>query len=121
MLGNLIREFKLAFRALARKPTFSTVVVGTLALAIAASTVIYSIVHGVLLQPLPSPGPDRLAGVWQLGKTGRQGQFSDPNFEDLRDQSRAFAAIAEYADGVTTVGVGVAPLRAEGPAVAGRV
>jgi putative ABC transport system permease protein len=113
MVGNLIREFKLAFRALARKPTFSTVVVGTLALAIAASTVIYSIVHGVLLQPLPYPGPDRLAGVWQLGKTGRQGQFSDPNFEDLRDQSRAFAAIAEYADGVTTVGVGTTPLRAD--------
>jgi predicted permease len=112
MLGNVTRELRLATRVLGRKPTFSTVVVGTLTLAIAASTVIYSIVHSVLLRALPYPEPDRLVGVWQLGKTSRQGQFSDPNFEDLRDQSRAFAAIAEYADGVTTVVAGTTPLRA---------
>src|SRR6476620_2806105 len=102
-ISTLLRELSFGRRALARKPAFSLVVVSTLALAIGASTIIYGIVHGVLLAPLPYPEPDRLVGVWQVGKTGGQGQFSDPNFEDLRDQSRAFASIAEYASGAVTV------------------
>jgi predicted permease len=113
MMSNLLRELRVGMRSLRRKPTFTVVVIGTLALAIGASTIIYSIVHGVLLQPLPYPEPDRLVGVWQVGAKGGQGQFSDPNFEDLRDQSRAFAAIAEYASGTGTVVTGTSPVRAQ--------
>ena len=112
-ISNLTRELRLGARSLRRKPTFAFVVIGTLALAIGASTIIYSIVHGVLLQPLPYPEADRLVGVWQVGAKGGQGQFSDPNFEDLRDQSRAFAAIAEYASDTATVVAGLAPVRAQ--------
>ena len=112
MMSNAARELRLAARGLSRKPGFSAVVVGTVALAIAASTVIYSIVHAVVLAPLPYAAPDRLVGVWQVGAKGGHGQFSDPNFEDLRDQSRAFKSIAEYADYTTTVVVGTTPVRA---------
>jgi len=84
MASTLIRELRHGFRALSRKPGFSLVVVATLALAIGASTIIYGIVHGVLLAALPYPEPERLVGVWQVGKNGGQGQFSDPNFEDWR-------------------------------------
>ena len=96
-----------------RKPGFTTVAVLTLTLAIAACTIIYSIVHGVLLQALPYPNADRLVQAWQVNRDGGQGQFSDPNFEDLRDQSRAFDAVAEYASGANTVIVGAAPVRAQ--------
>src|SRR5204862_1800985 len=66
MLSTLLRELRHGLRALSRKPAFSLVVVSTLALAIGASTIIYGIVHGVLLAPLPYPEPDRLVGVWQV-------------------------------------------------------
>jgi predicted permease len=109
---DALRDLRLAARALARKPGFSAVAVLTCALAIGACTSIYSVVYGVLLQPLPYPHPDKLVQVWQLSPKGSQGQFSDPNFEDLRDETRAFAAFAQYADGVTTVVAGTEPLRA---------
>ena len=113
MMSTLLRELRHGLRALSGKPAFSMVVVSTLALAIGASTIIYGIVHGVLLAPLPYPDPDRLVGVWQVGRNGGQGQFSDPNFEDLRDQSRVFASIAQYATSTVTVVVGDTPSRVE--------
>ena len=93
-----MRELRFAARTLARKPGFATVAILTVAVAIGACTLIYSIVHGVLIQPLPYPEPERLVQVWQVnrGASTREGQFSDPNFEDLRDQSRAFAALGQY-------------------------
>jgi len=116
MLGfmtNLLRELRFGVRTLRRKPGFSTVAVLTVALAIGACTIIYSIVHGVLLQALPYPDADRLVQVWQMNRGRGQSQFSDPNFEDLRDESRAFAAVAQYGSGISTVIVGTAPVRAQ--------
>jgi predicted permease len=112
-MTNLLRELRFGVRTLVRKPGFSTVAILTLTLAIAACTIIYSIVHGVLLQPLPYPEADRLVQVWQVNRGGGQIQFSDPNFEDLRDQTRAFDAVAQYASGASTVIVGAAALRAQ--------
>lgn len=113
-MSSFGRELRLAARALLRKPGFSTVSILTLALAIAACTLVYSLFYGVLLQPLPYPAADRLVQVWQVSRDGgRQGQFSDPNFEDLRDESRAFAALAQYVSGTGTVLVGNNPLRAQ--------
>jgi predicted permease len=107
-----LQDLRLAGRALSRKPGFSAVAILTCALAIGACTSIYSVVYGVLLQPLPYPHADKLVQVWQLTPQSQQGQFSDPNFEDLRDRTRAFAAFAQYTDGVTTVVAGTEPLRA---------
>jgi len=113
-MSSFGRELRLAARTLLRKPGFSTVSILTLALAIAACTLVYSLFYGVLLQPLPYPAADRLVQVWQVSRDGgRQGQFSYPNFEDLRDGSRAFAALAQYVSGTGTVLVGNNPLRAQ--------
>jgi putative ABC transport system permease protein len=114
-MSNFVRELRFAGRSLARKPGFSAVAILTVAVAIASCTVIYSIVHGVLIQPLPYPDADRLVQVWQVnrGASGREGQFSDPNFEDVRDRSRAFAAIGQYGAGTSTVVAGDAPLRVQ--------
>ena len=52
-----------AARQLGRYPGFSAVVIATLALAIGACTLIFSVVNGVLLQPLPYPDPGRIVRV----------------------------------------------------------
>jgi putative ABC transport system permease protein len=52
-IDAFLREMRLAARRLVREPTFTFVVVSTLALGIGAATTIFSVVHGILLQPLP--------------------------------------------------------------------
>ena len=59
-LGNLARDLRFALRLIARRPGFSTLAIVTLALGIGASTSIFAIVNGVLLQPLPFPEAQRL-------------------------------------------------------------
>ena len=57
------RDLRYATRTLLRAPGFTSVAVLTLALGIGAVTIIYSVLHNVLLDPLPYPGSDRLVNV----------------------------------------------------------
>jgi len=59
-LDNLLHDIRYAFRSYAKAPSFALVILATLALGIGASTAIFSLVNGILLQPLPLPDPDRL-------------------------------------------------------------
>lgn len=104
-------DLRHAIRALLRAPGFTAVSVGTLALAIGACTAIYSVVYGVLLRPLPYPEPDRLVQVWQVSPRGAQNQFSDPNFEDVRDGTRSLGPVAQYSQSHVMVLAGEQPLR----------
>jgi putative ABC transport system permease protein len=68
-------------------------------------------VYGVLLRPLPYRDPDRIVAVFEVTSKGRPSRVADPNFDDLRDQSRSFQAIAKYSDSVVSVSGGSAPTR----------
>ena len=65
VVSSFFRDFGYAIRALLRRPVFLAVAAGTLALGIGATTSIFSVVHAVLLNPLPYPHADRLAVLWQ--------------------------------------------------------
>jgi hypothetical protein len=106
-MGTFVRDIRFAVRSIVRTPAFFVVVVLTLGLGIGATTAIFSVVNGVLLRPLPYANPERIVQVWQVNKQGRDGNFSEPNYRDLRAESRSFDALAEFHDwGTTSVVVG---------------
>ena len=59
-LDTLIQDVRHALRVFARNPTFAAVVIVTLALGIGANVAIFSVVHAVLLKPLPYAAPDQI-------------------------------------------------------------
>lgn len=85
-------------RGIARNPAFAAVVILTLGLGIGANTAIFSVVHGVLMRPLPYKAQDRLVIVKQAApKIGDDSiGFSVPDFTDFREKTGAFSALSEY-------------------------
>ena len=100
---TLLTEARQAARRLSRTPGFTAVTVGTLALGIGATAAIFSVVRGVLLEPLPYPAGDRIVQLWQLNDDGGQVSWSEPNFQDITERSRSFAVTAAYQRPVFTV------------------
>jgi predicted permease len=86
------RDLRHALRLFRRRPGFSAVVVLTLALGIGANTAIFSVIHAVLLRPLPYREPDRLAMLWSEDPAhGQQeGRVSLLNFADWKSRNRTF-------------------------------
>ena len=83
-------------RLLRREPGFAAATVLTLALAIGATTTIFSIVDAVLLQPPPFPEPERLVTLWQTDPRdgGRPVEPAPANFLDWREQAASFERVA---------------------------
>ena len=96
---------------MSKNPGFVAVAVLTLALGIGANTTAFSLIHAVLLRPLPYPGSNRIAAVFEITSKGRPSRIADPNFDDFRDQSRSFQAFAKYNEGIASVSGGSRPTR----------
>jgi predicted permease len=105
-MSILVQDVRYAARKLARHPGFTFVAAATLALAIGATTAVFSIVNGVLLKPLPFREPSELVRVTSSGRTGRAAAMSALDFVDYRDQSRSFAGMAAISDGTVNLTTG---------------
>lgn len=92
-LESVVQDLKYAVRGLAKRPGFAIVILLTLGLGIGASTAIFSIVDGILLQPLPFADPDRLV-VANETNDGRRMTLAWPNYVDLRDRANSFESMA---------------------------
>ncbi len=95
-METLLQDIRFALRMLRKSPGFAAAAVLTLALGIGATTTVFSVAYGVLLQALPYPRPDRIVSVAGVSAKGRLNDLADPNFYDLHDQNRSLAAFAEY-------------------------
>jgi predicted permease len=106
-LEDLGRDLSYGARVLRRAPGFALVSIVTLALGIGAATAVFSVVNGVLLSPLPYPDPDGIVRLFQIDSTGaRNGNVSEPNFNDWKEGTRSFSAMAEVSAGPSPVLVG---------------
>ena len=92
----LLQDIRYAVRMLAQSPGFTAIAILTLALGIGANTALFSVVNGVLLNPLPYPQPDRLVALYSRTSTFAQSSISYPNFLDWQRNNRSLAAIAAY-------------------------
>jgi putative ABC transport system permease protein len=110
-LLSLSADCRYGLRQLRKNPGFTVVAVLTLALGIGATTAIFSVVYGVLLRPLPYPGSNGIMAVFEVTSKGRPSRVADPNFDDFRDRSRSFQAIAKYRDDVASVSGASQPTR----------
>jgi putative ABC transport system permease protein len=110
-MNGLFQDFRYAVRQLRRSPGVPAIMVFTLALAIGATTAIFSVVYGVLLRPLPYSDSNRIMAVFEVTSKGRPSPVADPNFDDFRDQSRSFQAIAKYSHGAASVSGASQPTR----------
>ena len=97
-MHTLWPDLKFAFRLLRKNPGFAAVAMLTLALGIGANAAIFSVVHTVLLQPLPYSGAERLISILQFdSRTGTKGlSLSLPKFKQIAQQSRALESVAVY-------------------------
>src|ERR1700719_2150002 len=92
-MGTLIQDIRLAIRMLEKNRGFTVVVVLTLALGIGANTALFSVVNGVLLNPLPYPEPDRLVAVYEKTADFERSSIPYPNFLDWQKESHSFSAL----------------------------
>jgi putative ABC transport system permease protein len=92
----MTRSLRYAVRFLAARPGFTAVLVLTLALGIGVNSAIFTVVHAVLLKPLPYPDPDRVVLIIERTAQLPTLTTSWQNFQDWRDQSRAFETVAAY-------------------------
>ena len=97
-IDGVAADLRYALRSLRRSPAFAAIVVLTIALGMGANTAIFSVVHGVLLKPLPHRDGDRLVYLRQSseGAGGENSSFSVPEVRELRNGVPSLAGIAEY-------------------------
>jgi predicted permease len=93
-LESIVQDVRFGARLLARNPGFAAVAIVTLALGIGGNTAIFSIVNGVLLNPLPFPHPEQLVSVHESKPNFDKGAISYPNFLDWQRNNRSFSAMA---------------------------
>ncbi len=95
-MGVLFQDVRYGLRMLAKSPGFTAVAIITLALGIGANTALFSVVNGVLLNPLRYAEPDRLVALFSRDRNFTRSSISYPNFLDWVRDNRSFSALAAY-------------------------
>ena len=88
------QDLRFSMRMLRKSPGFTAVAVLTLALGIGANTALFSVVNGVLLNPLPYPHSEQLVTIHESKPNFDRGSISYPNFRDWQKNNRTFASMA---------------------------
>ncbi len=109
-----LQDAKYALRQLAANPTFSVVMILTLALSIGANSAIFSVINGVLLKRLPYEQPERLARIFLSSQEFPKFPLNPFDFLDFRARNRSFDAIAAFTRGDVQLSGNGEPVRLNG-------
>jgi putative ABC transport system permease protein len=120
-LDDAAQDIRYGLRLLKKHPGFAVVAALTLALGVGATTTIFSVVHAVLLRPLPYADADRLAMVWENVNLPQyknaQNAPAPGNFRDWRDQNSTLLDLAAMRDGAWSLTGNGDPVRVGGEMV----
>ena len=101
------QDVRYGLRVLSKNPGFTAIAILTLALGIGANTALFSVVNGVLLNPLPFPNPDELVAVYSKSPTFQESSIAYPNFLDWQKDNHSFAVLSAFrGDDYNMVGAG---------------
>ena len=92
----MIQDLRYALRSLRGSPTFSVVVILTLAVAIGMNTAIFSVFNAVVLRPIGYPHADRLVWLSTTLSAEEPGFVTSRDFADWREQARSFDGLVAY-------------------------
>ena len=114
-MDNLLSDLRYGLRALRKSPGFAAVTIAVLALGIGANTAIFSVVHAVLLKPLPYPEADRIVAVphtppQDIFPGRKYFSVSPANYYDWKAQNTVFSSMAMGAGGVAAITGGGEPV-----------
>ena len=107
-MKTLLNDFRYAFRQLRRAPGFSLTAIVTLALGLGATAAVYSVIHSVLLSPLPYAEADRLVGVaFTPPSESPNAEQAGSTADFIREHSAAFSSVAIMDDSGPAVNLSV--------------
>jgi len=111
-LEDFFQDARYALRTLRQKPGFATVALLTLGLGTAATTVMFTVIDGVLFKPLPYAHPERLVNIWEhtdwSTASGNTWAFTYPNFLDCQAAAPSLDMAALFFGGGTVSAPGPA-------------
>ena len=92
MQGNFVQDLRFAARSFLRAPRFTVPAVVALALGIGATSAIFSVVRGVLLEPLPYRNPERIVSIWEgnAARNRSRNVVAPANFVAWKERNRSF-------------------------------
>ena len=93
-MTTLLQDLRFAVRQLRKSPGFTVTAVLTLALAIGANAVVFSVMNGLILRPLNVPQAQSLYGIERA--SDKDTSQSYPDYLDLRDRNHSFDGLAAY-------------------------
>jgi len=97
-MSSLFQDLRHGARLLVRSPGFTAIAIAALAIGIGANSAIFSVVHALLLQPLPYPDSERLTMIWEhnVPRNNRSNVVSPGNFIHWREMNRSFEDLAIF-------------------------
>jgi len=104
-MTNVLSDFRLSIRALLRAPGYAAIAIVTLALAIGANTLLFSLANPLVVRPLPIDNPDGLGWIQTTNAPRKidRGRLSMPDLADLQTRAKSFSSLAGWEVGAGTL------------------
>jgi hypothetical protein len=106
-MSGIVQDLRYALRQLRKSPAFTISAVLTLAMAIGANLVVFSVINGLIVRPLNVPQPESLYSVQRTSRKDTNQSY--PDYLDLRDRNHSFEDLVAYSISQVALDTGESP------------